>query len=114
MTKLIITQQVSGFHRWLDAKGTREYLRYPHRHLFTIRVEFKVNQLDRELEFHDMQFMLLEYIANTWPQAEPGHEVQFGQMSCEQIARAIMDELDVAPVAVEVWEDGENGARVEA
>jgi hypothetical protein len=72
-----------------------------------VRVEVCVQHQDREIEFHllkaDVERVLVA-------------PMDFGRMSCEHIATMLADQLEVCGVrasAIEVWEDGENGARVE-
>jgi hypothetical protein len=43
------------------------------------------------------------------------HGIEFGRSSCEMIARnlRVLMSYDFNPSAIEVWEDDENGARIE-
>jgi hypothetical protein len=111
-TRIIVTFRTPGFHRWPEAPETHEYLRARHRHEFVFRAEYLVGHGNRDLEFHTMQASLRDFVLGRWPADSLGQE--FGPMSCEMIARDVMGKMTLAPNAVEVWEDGENGARVEA
>lgn len=106
--KVIVTFQLEGFHHWRDAPSHREYLRARHRHMFHFRMEALVKGEDREIEFHDF--------------LESSRRLAYGALgkadvrgwSCEMIAIDILESCGLpAMSAVEVWEDGECGARVE-
>jgi len=101
----VVRFTVPGFHRWPEAPIGRAYLADSHRHLFHVQVEVDVAHADREVEFHD----LLDVARAALP---PG---DFGRASCEQLAERIGAKVTAAfqrDAAVEVWEDGEVGARI--
>jgi len=106
---VIATHTLVGYHRWPDAPEERSYLADKHRHLFGLRIEVEVTLPDREIEFHDV----VDFIHLQW---RHGHD--FGSMSCEDIAQELLERFlsgfgdDGRTVVVEVWEDGENGARI--
>lgn len=102
-----------GFHSWPAAPARVGYLASPHRHLFTIRAEFDVTHADRDVEFHIAQGWLDAAVRELYPQEQDRGEYAFGHSSCEHIAQAVAEALPHRPRAVEVWEDMENGARVE-
>ena len=104
---IIVTMRAVGFHRWPDAPAEVAYLALNHRHEFHLRVEAVVSHGDRELEFH----MLKRVVRELWDV-----EIEWGAMSCEHIAIRLADQLEERGKkvsAVEVFEDGECGARVE-
>ena len=106
-TSVIVTHKQVGFHHWPNAPKEVDYLRHPHRHEFTIKVCVQVLHSDREVEFHTLQREIRALFRT---------EHDFGASSCEHIAKDMVDQLYDAgyrPEWVEVWEDGENGARVE-
>ena len=112
---VIATIAVVGFHRWEGALPAVKYLAGTHRHLFTIRAEFGVSHDDRDVEFHIAQGWLRDALVRVW--GTPSGVCDFGAMSCEMIAERINLALWNGPgqrcaSALEVWEDGENGARV--
>jgi hypothetical protein len=85
--------------------------------MFHFRVEMRVDHGDREIEFHTLiknANVALRY----WPEMVHGDGYDFGNMSCEQIAEQIIMTMKAHGFpgihAVEVWEDAENGSRVEA
>lgn len=102
--------KVPGLHRWPGAPERAGFLKEEHRHLFHIEVGFKVEGLDRELEFFDLQEEVLEAVKSIGYTHWSGHK--FGERSCEMIAAELLDRLNGA-VYADVSEDGENGARVE-
>jgi hypothetical protein len=94
-------------HRWPEAPRTRQYLAALHRHLFHVRVSTTVLHDDRELEFHDLLDEARDSFIRQTDTA----------MSCEAMARELAESMcrryDRA-FTVEVSEDGECGAVVEA
>jgi len=105
---IMVTHRVHGFHYWSAAPDEVAYLRARHRHLFLIIVSWAVKHDDRDVEFHIAQ----QWIRDVFPSV-----MDFGSKSCEMIARDLHSDLVAAdrpaPRWVEVWEDDENGARVE-
>ena len=107
-----------GFHRWPDAPDGRGYLRDRHRHLFRVTISVRVSSDDREVEFHDLADALTAW----WSAKAKAHGdgvlcVEWGDKSCEAIAKLIVADWQVAAGArwmrVEVSEDGQSGAIVE-
>lgn len=111
---VIATVAVHGFHAWKDAPPSVSYLASRHRHIFTIKAFFPVGHDDRDVEFHIAQGWITSILDDAYPKQSGGYD--FFNASCETIARVVHDELKEQGVftsAVEVWEDNENGARVE-
>lgn len=116
LKRVIVTFREAGWHKWKDAPLKVTYLKSDHRHLFHWRVEVGVVDSDREIEFHtlleDASHLVREMEARTgWVQS--GDPLFW---SCEQRAEWLMAnlrEIKYDPLAVECWEDGECGARVE-
>jgi hypothetical protein len=109
-TTVIVTVRVPGFHAWPNAPGAVRYLAHRHRHLFTVRAEFDVVNCDREVEFHIAQGWVRDAVDTLAPKTD------FKAMSCESIAIAlhmVMADKRRRTSAIEVWEDDENGSRVE-
>lgn len=113
-----------GFHAWPTAPESRVYLRQRHRHLFGFQVEVEVNKA-RSVEFHDLLHTAQTLVWAHWGE---GMSCEFGDLSCEEIATWLLCQLCnvydkyfdegtaiswTPQIAVEVWEDGECGARVE-
>lgn len=118
MTKrVIVTFREAGLHKWSGAPENVIYLKYVHRHLFHWRVEVGVEHSDRQVEFHTLleaaQQCAKEMEAKTGWAPNGKDPVNW---SCEQRAEKLikdLTELNYAVLAVECWEDGECGARVE-
>jgi hypothetical protein len=114
--RVIVTVAVPGWHRWPNAPDEVEYLRSKHRHIFHFKVEYATDHPDRDLEFHLMKTDVHDAIEQLFDRRNEPVGIDFGTRSCEQIAIDIGNDLrrvDRPVVAVEVWEDNENGARVE-
>lgn len=107
---------VPGVHYWPDAKGTRAYLAFPHRHLFHVAVEVPVTHEERQIEFHDLRQLAWEGIGTLGgPWASDPSLIDFGPASCETLARRLGEWLTHrgVPVGEVVWgEDGESEAVV--
>jgi len=109
MRTVILDFDIEGFHNYKNAPEQVEFLKYPHRHIFQIRVGYKVDGLDREKEIFIEQDFLKDYLIESY-----GYPCQFEGMSCEMIA---LDLLEFAKedgcIWVEVFEDGKGGARID-
>lgn len=103
-TEIIISDSFEAFHNWPDAPEEVLFLRSLHRHIFTVRVGIPVSHHHRQREFFIEKRKLAEVLLPF-----VGSE---SQTSCEMFAESIMGSIDGARW-VEVFEDGENGARVE-
>jgi len=110
MVTAIITTTFTGIHCWANAPMFKHaHLRNPHRHLFHVKVYIQQKHDDRDIEFLGFKDRLDQHI-QLWP-------FDLGSRSCEMMARDLMNWIRLnytdRYVAVEVSEDGENGARVE-
>jgi hypothetical protein len=114
VTTAWVTHRFVGFHSWPDAPGHRDYLAQPHRHLFHVRASLSVTHDDRDVEFHDLLAVVVRACV-TLGTARGGARY-LGAMSCEHVARRIVEALAVAwpgrLIEVDVSEDGEAGATV--
>lgn len=110
--KIFITTQFADLHRWKDAPEEVEFLRFPHRHMFKVRLEIEVVEQDREIEFLTAKRML-DAAVRTRSEDELLHSLEW---SCETIAVNILNRMHQAYsgrfMTCEVSEDGENGAVV--
>ncbi len=105
-TYIEINLQHEALHNWPDAKEKLpdvDFLSYPHRHMFHIRMRKLVTHSDRDVEIIMMKRQVIQFLADTWGKS-------FGSQSCEMIAEQLLTEFDCSEVAV--LEDGENGAVV--
>jgi hypothetical protein len=117
ISKVIATFAVNGFHAWSEAPPELVYLRSRHRHLFTFKLEARVGHDDRQIEFHQLQRAGRYFVGELFPHGGNGGELEFGSRSCEMIAAELLTRMTKEGwmlSAVEVWEDGECGGRVEA
>ena len=124
-TSVIVTLQVAGLHSWPAAPAPVTFLRDRHRHVFHFRVEWKVTDLDREVEFILAKTKVRQVLEDCWHWRTDVSAFDFGHASCEMIASCIFTEMErnirnsehwtnwPLPSAIEVWEDGENGCRME-
>jgi hypothetical protein len=106
-TSVFVTHKFHGWHKWIDAPMTRAYLRDYHRHLFGVKVLVRVQHNDRDVEFHDLQDMVIAFVDKTFKD-------QHFLSSCEDIgqtiARHLIEEKKLEVSCITVDEDGENGA----
>jgi hypothetical protein len=104
--------QVPGQHRWPDAPEEVAFLRHDHRHLFGIVAEWEVDHGNRAIEFFLAQQKVHQLLLALWPIHRV--VVDFGAMSCEDIAERLLLSLRPHPRRVTVSEDGENEGVAEA
>lgn len=104
---VVATVQHDALHSWPEAKN---YLQYPHRHIFHVRIKLEVTHGNREIEFIGLKEELAQYCRKRWPQDICTPD------SCEMRAADIGDHFRqlyaFAVKEVSVFEDGENGAVV--
>ena len=111
LTKMIkVRVDVPGIHQWPEAPAVVSWLKWPHRHLFQIRVGWVVCESNRELEFFIQQEKVREAVRKAWRTTHTSNVTDFGQSSCETIAETLAMVLDAA--WCEVSEDGENSVCV--
>jgi len=109
-SEVYCTLQVEGTHNWPNCPFDEvAYLRDPHRHMFHIKAHKIVNHDDRDTEFIMLKHQIQRYL-NTKYMLDPHGDglCVFGAMSCEMIARELIEEFNLC--RCEVNEDGENGA----
>jgi len=116
LVKIFVTVKVPGLHFWPEANEkslNHPYLRFPHRHMFHIKVMKIVQGLNRELEFFQLQEKLIEGLNSVYNGGNPITKSDFYNFkndSCEIIATRLLKLLGMDEV--EVSEDGENGSIV--
>ena len=109
-TEVYCTLQVEGTHNWPGCPFDEvDYLRVPHRHVFHIKAYKEVFHDDRDVEFIMLKHQLQRYFNDLYWQPGP-NLCEFGAMSCEMIARNLIERFDLS--RCEVSEDNENGAIV--
>lgn len=107
MTSIVIIRtRVEGFHVYKEAPEQVRFLNNLHRHIFHIALYIEVSHDNREREIFIEKQKLEERL-----HSEYGAICNFGEQSCEMIAKKIIGWTDGA-FACEVSEDGEGGAIV--
>ena len=108
-TYVTASLQVEGLHRWegCDLKDVR-FLRNVHRHIFYINCKKSVSHEDRDIEIILFKRELSDYLQTRYK--KDGNCCDFGSMSCEMIAKELLQEFNLDFCSV--LEDGENGAEV--
>lgn len=115
-SEVYCTLQIEGTHNWPGCPFDEvAYLRDPHRHVFHIKAHKLVNHDDRDTEFIMMKHQITEYLFDKYLRnsKDPTSRITqrlhaFGAMSCEMLARELIEEFDLCQC--EVNEDNENGA----
>ena len=105
-TIVITSNQIEGFHRYPNAPMEVDFLKSRHRHVFYVECGFNVKHDDRDIEIFMQQSEIRKYINN-----EFGIPAEFGNMSCEMIARNILTEFNCN--YVKVTEDERGGAIIQ-
>ena len=107
-SEVFCTLQIEGIHNWPDCPFDEvAYLRDPHRHVFHIKAYKAVNHDDRDTEFIMMKHEIQLYFRHNYYKTHLKCCL-FGAMSCEMIARELIDAFGLT--RCEVSEDNENGA----
>jgi hypothetical protein len=112
-TNVIVKLQVDGLHCWPAAKDLFPevaFLSDLHRHMFHITLKKAVYHDDRDIEFIMFKRDVIEYLHDKYYNTSDRSHV-FGAMSCEMIARELLEHFECTYVSV--FEDDENGAEVE-
>lgn len=117
-TTITATTHVVGLHCWPTAPDRRAYLRAPHRHVFGLAVEVSVEHSDRFVEWHDLADDARAVLASLGTDYHPQTTlVDFGRMSCEELASETLlglTRMGYAVRKVSVDEDREHTAHVAA
>ena len=112
-TIVIVKLSVDGMHNFPKAAELFPevaFLADRHRHMFHFTAAKQVFHDDRDVEFIMFKRDILNYLTNQYSDSHM-RTMEFGSQSCEMLAREILERFDCE--WVEVWEDQENGARVE-
>ena len=100
---IIINTQFPATHCWPECSIIEQiHLRHPHRHMFHVRMKWRVWDDNREIEFLEMKRVVEEFINEAW----------WGKFlenaSCEMLCKRLAAQFDAC--YVRVMEDAENGA----
>ena len=85
------------------------YLEHLHRHIFFIEAEKEVFHDNRDKEFILFKRTIQEYLKTRFFEQE-SNCLNFANMSCEMIARDLLETFDLTSCIVS--EDNENGAKI--
>ena len=106
---VIVQFEIEGFHFYKGAPQEVSFLENNHRHTFMIKAGYSVTDLNREKEIFICRDQVKEYLNEAY-----GVPCVFGGMSCEMIAKEILDfGTEDGMIWCEVWEELTGGARVE-
>lgn len=107
-SEVIIKFCIPGFHYYPEAPTEVSFLQHRHRHTFNIECGYKVIDLDREKEIFIYRDIVIEYLTESY-----GYPCEFKNMSCEMIAKEILEfGIDDGMIWAEVREEETGGARV--
>lgn len=117
-TNIIIRFSMEGFHTFpmaFELFPEVAFLSDRHRHTFHFECEKKVNHDDRDVEFILFKREVQSYLLSRYANCDSGrvHQyspLEFGSMSCEMIARNLLETYDLESCIV--WEDNENGSKI--
>jgi hypothetical protein len=111
-TNVIITLAIEGMHNWPEARNVFPevgFLSDMHRHVFHFTLKKRVRHDNRDVEFIMFKRDVEQYLRVKYWRADY-RCLMFGPMSCEMIAKELLEYFECEYVAV--WEDNENGAEV--
>ena len=111
-TNIIIRFQLDGMHNFPKAAllfPEAAFLADRHRHMFHFELHKQVNHDDRDVEFICFKRDVMNYLVDQYSD-NYRRTLEFGAMSCEMIARELLEYFDCERVSV--FEDGENGAEI--
>ena len=116
-SSIIIRFQLEGFHNFpkaIELFPEVSFLSERHRHIFHFECKKQVFHDDRDVEFilfkREVQSYLIDKYGSSYGDNHPpfSYYCEFGPMSCEMIARDLLEKFDLESASV--FEDGENGA----
>ena len=111
-TNIIIRFQLDGMHNFPKAAllfPEAAFLADRHRHMFHFELHKQVNHDDRDVEFICFKRDVMNYLVDQYSD-NYRRTLEFGAMSCEMIAKELLEKFDC--LSVTVSEDNENGAIV--
>jgi hypothetical protein len=99
--KIIASIEVEGFHFYNSAPQEVCFLKNNHRHDFRVNAKFDCLHADRDLEIFIVRDKIKNFLHNVY-----GNPCEFGEMSCEMIARVIVEQFaNMGCFYCEVWEE---------
>lgn len=114
-TSIVVRTSFAGLHCWPEAPDEVDFLRFPHRHLFDVRVTLDVSHADREKEFFIVKDRVQRWI-RTLPLYKSHCALHdLGQRSCEMLGAELaeyMQGFGYMPTLVVVIEGEEDAGAV--
>ena len=94
--ELIVSFTIDGIHAWPNAPAEYSEFRQSHRHLFKVICYMEVDAHgydSRVVELWDLRQQIQVCIINLWHISSMPYVCDFGSMSCEGIARWILEAM---------------------
>jgi len=108
--QVITVNEIPAIHNWTNCHLIDvDFLKYPHRHIFFIRMGFNVIDKDRQIEIFIQQQEIENYLYSTYKKIGKMNILDFTGKSCEMIASDLLDHFEIASWC-EVKEDDKGGA----
>lgn len=110
---IIVRFNIEGFHKFGRAREVYPevgFLADLHRHQFYFELKKKVFHDNRDVEFILFKREVMKYLNDKYFDKEL-NALNFQNMSCEMIARNLVDKYELSSCSV--FEDNENGALLE-
>ena len=101
-----VTFQKEGIHKYPDAPDEVDFLRYPHRHIFHFKVQIKVFNDDRDIEF--IQFK--RWMEKMYAEGTMKLDFKSCEMMSDDLYVQITKKYPGRKIVIDVSEDGENGS----
>lgn len=104
----VISTSFEGIHQYPDAPNDVSFLKYPHRHIFHVKISIEQFHNDRDVEFILFKRFINKVIANKkFPKS----------VSCEMMSdfifKKILKKYPDRRTRIEISEDLENGSLIE-
>lgn len=111
-TGIIVNFAIEGLHHWPECPIEEvAYLKDKHRHTFCFTCKKLVSHDDRDTEIIIFKNTVRAYLRSKYGRSIEGiRECDFGSMSCEMLARELVERFDLYYCSV--LEDNENGGEV--
>lgn len=107
---IMVKGRFEATHCWPECPIDEvSFLKYPHRHVFHVFLEVQTTHSDRDVEFIVLKRHLAMHLREKY------NEEYLGRKSCEDIALELYTFFieDYPILRIEVWEDNENGIKME-
>lgn len=109
ITHVVVKLQILGLHCWRKVNIPNvDFLAHKHRHTFFISCTKQVQHDDRDIEVIQFKEQIEEYLLRRYRRSPESTLCDFGEMSCEMIAKELLYAFQLNSCSV--LEDNENGA----